>query len=428
MEGWHRYKILEIADTNRWSLNGGPFGSNLTTKDYIESGVPVIRGINLPDDKRFSFEEFVWVSEEKADVLIANNAHPGDLVFTQRGTVGQVGLIPKDSLYRRFVISQSQMKLTPNQSIADELYLYYLFTSEAVVKEIKNLSFSSGVPHINLDILRNFEIELPPLNLQHRIASILSAYDDLIENNQRRIRILEDMARSLYREWFVKFRFPGHEKVRMVRSPLGDIPEGWEHTTFAQAAVFENGDRGSNYPSGSDFVDEGIPFINAGHLVDGAVDPSNMNYILAEKFGQLRSGKIREGDLLYCLRGSPGRIARTAGILRGAIASSLVIIRPSEHTNEEFLYYTLAGEVGKRMATELDNGVAQPNVSVGSVQKYPLLLPPIDLLREFATLIEPIWRHLAILRGQLSNLRKQRDLLLPRLMSGQIDMEAGIHE
>jgi type I restriction enzyme S subunit len=265
-------------------------------------------------------------------------------------------------------------------------------------------------------------VTVPPLDVQQRIAGILSAYDELIENSKRRITILESMARALYREWFVHFRFPGHDSAPRVSSPLGEIPQGWEHATFAHAAVFENGDRGRNYPNGDDFVADGIPFINAGHLVDGAVNLADMNYVAEETFGQLRSGKIRKGDLLFCLRGSPGRTARTSGIRQGAIASSLVIVRPSDRTNEAFLFYTLVGEIGKQMAAELNNGAAQPNVSVGSVQKYPLLLPPIDLLRDFEETIAPIWKQMDLRRAQLSNLRKQRDLLVPRLLSGQIDV------
>ncbi|SFP19550.1 restriction endonuclease subunit S [Pseudomonas borbori] len=301
----------------------------------------------------------------------------------------------------------------------DPKFVYYCMQG----MDFARFNAGAGVPTLNRNHLDSLEVEVPALPVQQRIAGILSAYDELIENNQRRISILESMARALYREWFVHFRFPDHENHPLVPSPYGEIPQGWERATFAQAAVFENGDRGKNYPSGSDFIGSGIPFINAGHLVDGAVDLSGMNYILEEKFEQLRSGKIRKGDLLFCLRGSPGRTARTAKLCCGAIASSLVIIRPTERANEAFLYYTLAGEVGKRMATELNNGAAQPNVSVGSVQKYPLVLPTMDILSKFANSIEPIWRQIEMHRDQLSNLKKQRDLLLPRLLSGQINVD-----
>ena len=161
---WNKVKIQEISSPKKYSLAGGPFGSNLVSRDYVPEGVPVIRGINLPKDALFSFENLVFVSEDKADKLRSNNAHPGDLIFTQRGTLGQIGLIPKSSQYDRFVISQSQMKLTVDALKADAGFLYHYFCLPSIVETIERLALSSGIPHINLDILRKFEIYLPPLD------------------------------------------------------------------------------------------------------------------------------------------------------------------------------------------------------------------------------------------------------------------------
>ncbi len=173
---WVSGSLADIAAPKKHAINGGPFGSKLVSRDYTSEGVPVIRGVNLPEHSRFSHNGLAFVSDNKADELIANNAHPGDLVFTQRGTLGQIGLIPKDSIYARFVISQSQMKLTVDDSKALADYVYYYFRNPSTVQRIKNLAFSSGVPHINLDILRKFEIELPPLPTQRRIASVFFYY------------------------------------------------------------------------------------------------------------------------------------------------------------------------------------------------------------------------------------------------------------
>lgn len=238
---WPVVLLKDIQAPKKHALNGGPFGSKLVRRDYRSAGVPVIRGTNVSGDSYFSLSDLVFVSEEKADELLSNNAHPGDLVFTQRGTLGQVGIIPKNCGYRRFVISQSQMKLTVDESQADPYYLYYFFRTPRTVQMIHNLSLSSGVPHINLDILRHFEVTLPPLPTQRHIAGILSAYDDLIENNARRIAILEEMAQLLYREWFVHYRFPGHEDVEMVESELGMIPERWEVGRLDDALILQRG-------------------------------------------------------------------------------------------------------------------------------------------------------------------------------------------
>jgi type I restriction enzyme S subunit len=412
---------------------------------FVEEGVPLLRGQNI-HPYSLDLTNLKYISQETHRKWKKSALKPGDVVIVCVGYPGTACVIPEgvgDLNAASLVIG------SPNPALLDSKFLSYVINSPWGKAQVAGRLVGAAQQVFNTQTAAELEIPAPPLPVQRRIAGILSPYDELIENSQRRIKILEAMARALYREWFVHFRFPGHDNpagqpdwtaagrpagasatdgarqsVPRVQSPLGDVPQGWEVKTFANAAVFENGDRGKNYPNGSDFVDEGIPFINAGHLADGGVEFASMNYILADKFDQLLSGKIRKGDLLYCLRGSPDRTARTAGLDRNAIASSLVSIRPSELTNETFLYYTLADEIGKRMAVELDNGAAQPNVSVGSIQKYPLLLPPKNLLDEFELAVEPFWGQKDVLRAQVSSLKRQRDLLLPRLLSGQIDVEA----
>ena len=228
---WRTVPLDAIKAPVPYSFVGGPFGSNLTTRDYVDEGVPVIRGNNLRADALFSDDEFAFVSEKKADDLRSNTAFPGDLVFTQRGTLGQVGLIPHESRFQRYIISQSQMKLAVNPSIADPRFVYYFFCLPTTVQKVVNHALTSGVPHINLGILREFKITLPEVDCQQRIADILSAYDDLIENNRRRMALLEEAARQLYREWFVRLRFPSHEHTRSTNG----VPEGWERVPTPEA-------------------------------------------------------------------------------------------------------------------------------------------------------------------------------------------------
>ena len=217
-------KVESLAARGRYSLVGGPFGSKLISSDYVEEGIPVIRGSNLNGGRYLDETEFVFVSEQKMrEDLFGNLAHRGDVVFTQRGTLGQTALIPVDARFDAYVISQSQMKLTVDPKKADPCYLYYYFSSREAVQKILNQNSSSGVPHINLTSLRNFLVPQVPLHEQRKIAEILSAYDDLIENNRQRIALLEEAARLLYREWFVHFRFPGHESRQGNRRPPGGV-------------------------------------------------------------------------------------------------------------------------------------------------------------------------------------------------------------
>jgi type I restriction enzyme S subunit len=159
-------------------------------------------------------------------------------------------------------------------------------------------------------------------------------------------------------------------------------------TPLGEIAKFINGDRGSNYPSKSDFVDAGIPFINAGHLSNGEVDFSEMNYISAEKFEKLGSGKTQENDLLYCLRGSLGKSAIVNYAENAAIASSLVIIRPSERASVNYLYRYLTCPFGQAEISRFDNGSSQPNLSATSVKKYEIPLPPLAEQKRIAAILD----------------------------------------
>lgn len=191
---WQSVPLADLAAGTKGAIVGGPFGSDLVSDDYVSEGVPVVRGRNLPHTQRFSYDNLVYVSEAKADALHLNCARPGDLVFTQRGTLGQVGVIPEDSPYPRFLISQSQMKMTVDPLKAEALFLYYYFRLPATVASIENHALQAGVPHINLGILRKLQVLAPPMTIQRKFVALLSAYDDLIANNQRRIALLESLA------------------------------------------------------------------------------------------------------------------------------------------------------------------------------------------------------------------------------------------
>ncbi len=230
MNEWRQLKLGAIARKDGYGFVDGPFGSNLPASSYVGSGVPVIRGVNLSlGQEKFRSHHYVFVSEETARKLKRSICSANDLIFTKKGTLGQTGIVPGNDIHQRFLLSSNQMKLSVDRAIANPLYVYYFVSSPYGRQRIIADAMTTGVPKINLAYLRNFQILLPPLSIQHRIAAILSAYDELIENNQRRIALLEKMAEEIYREWFVRMRFPGHEKMKIVKG----VPEGWQRTKVA---------------------------------------------------------------------------------------------------------------------------------------------------------------------------------------------------
>lgn len=418
---WDLVKIDSIKAPNRYSLVGGPFGSNLTTRDYVDEGVPVIRGGNLSDYGCFLDTDFVFVREEKADELIANTAYPGDVIFTQRGTLGQVGIIPDTATFQRYIVSQSQMKLTVAPEKADSRFVYYFFRHPATIQKVQNNAITSGVPHINLGILKAMEIPLPPLEVQRDIAAALSCYDDLIENNRRRMALLEESARLLYQEWFVHLRFPGHEHVRITDGE----PEGWGQATLESVCV--SGDGIQTGPFGSqlhqsDYADEGVPVVMPKDLVGFRITTSSIARIPETLADQLSRHRMAVGDTVYGRRGDIGRRAFIGKRQEGWFCGTGCLrLRPDPAViNPRYFFDTLGTPETLGIIANRAKGSTMPNLSAGALKSVPIRVAPLDLQDDYAKQVGEIRYMMEVLEEQNQKLRAARDLLLPRLMSGEI--------
>ena len=418
---WPIYTIDSIKSKQRYSLIGGPFGSNLTTRDYVDDGVPVIRGANLPDDRTFHDDDFVYVSDDKADQLSSNLAFSGDLIITQRGTLGQVGLIPEGCRFKRYVLSQSQMKLTVDRAIVDPLYAYYFFRQPSTVQFIRNHDASSGVPHINLGVLKSMRIPMPPLVSQQRIADTVGGYDNLIDNNRRRIQLLEDSVRLLFDEWFVQLRFPGHGQAAMTAG----WPDDWPRATLQQVCVpgsgIQTGPFGSQLHQ-ADYADEGVPVVMPKDLATMRVSLDTIARIPESLADELGRHRMQRGDIVYGRRGDIGRRAYIGGRQQGYFCGTgcLRLRADPAQIHPRFLFEILgspevAGEIANRA-----KGSTMANLSAGALRTVTVPIPPRALQNRFAPLAEDVGEMIDTLTAMNTKLRTARDLLLPRLMSGEL--------
>ena len=400
--------VGEVAAPIRNALVGGPFGSDLVSKDYVPAGVPVIRGTNMGHG-RWVDGEFAYVTHEKAESLSANCAKPGDIVFTQRGTLGQVALVPERGA-DRYLISQSQMKLSVDAEKADAVFLYYVFTSAEQQDYIRQNAIQTGVPHTNLGILRNTPITLPPLAEQKAIAAVLGALDDKIELNRRMNATLEAMARALFQSWFVDFD-PVRAKLD-GRSPavldsataalfpdsfhetkVGHIPTGWQ---LGRLADLCNLKRGHDLPT-STRTAGAIPVISSSGI-SGTNSETNVRGpgVVTGRYGTIGKVFYVETDYwplnttLYVedFRGNPPR----------------------------FIFHAL-GEVNFANYTDK---AAVPGVNRNHLHEEPTVLPPIELRQAFARAVSPLWSQHAANERQSRTLATLRDTLLPKLLSGEI--------
>lgn len=255
----------------------------------------------------------------------------------------------------------------------------------------------------------NEELILPSLDLQVHIASILSAYDDLIENNTRRIEILEEMARRLYEEWFVNFRFPGHEEVSFKESELGDIPEGWKPVAFSEVASFMNGFAFKP----SHFTDDGLPVIKIKELKSGVTaDTPRCSGEVKEKY------LVKDGDVLFSWSAHLDAYIWRGG--EGWLNQHLFKVDGVDGIPKSFLYFSLKEKMVDFRAKSMGTTMQHIKRSALNEVKFPMAAE--SLTSKFDDLVTPILNQVLLLQRKNGNLRAQRDLLLPKLVSGEIDV------
>jgi type I restriction enzyme S subunit len=265
-----------------------------------------------------------------------------------------------------------------------------------------------------MEDVRTMELpELPPLPTQRRTGEILSAYDDLIENNTRRMRILERIAQMLYREWFVDFRFPGHEKVRMVESEWGHIPQGWIGRTVGDLC---DDVRRSVNPS--DLPAE-TPYIGLEHMPRKCVALSEWG-----QSGQVQSTKLRfnRGNILF---GKIRPYFHKVGIapVNGVCSSDAIVIVPKEAKYSSVVLLCVSSDDFVRQATQTSQGTKMPRANWGVLARYPIAVPGTHLLERFNETVDPMIQLLNNLVFRNRCLRKTRDLLLPKVVSGEVSVE-----
>ncbi len=306
-----------------------------------------------------------------------------------------------DAYQRTYVIRALNDRILSNR--------YLFFALQPKLELLKSISTGAATKFLTLTILNDIELDLPPLPTQRKIASILSAYDDLIENSTRRIKILEGMAQALYREWFVKFRFPGHEKLRMVESELGMVPEGWEVKRLGDVSNILMGQSPS-----SEFyneVGEGLPF-HQGVTDFGDRFPIDRMYCTAQN-------RVAEAeDILFSVRAPVGRI--------NIVNKKIVIGRGLCAIRNKSGYQTFVFQQLKEKFKEEDSmggGTIFKSVTKDDMHGIKFLVPSEVLIKSFEDITAPIFTELKNLTSKNTNLRRTRDLLLPKLISGEVDVE-----
>lgn len=338
----------------------------------------------------------------------------GDLILAREAPAGNVGIIPDGE---KVCLGQRTVLIRPDRSKADPAYLNYYLNAPKQRHKLLSNSNGATVSHVNMPIIHNLPVDLPPLPVQSRNAGVLSAYDKLIENNRRQIKLLEEAAQRLYKEWFVDLRFPGHETTPIHNG----VPEGW-----AKGSLLDLADvvRGCSYSS-DQIVAGNRTLINLGNLTPFG----------GFRFGYEKpfSGKARpdqtvcQGDVVMGLTEQATGLAGYAALLPcvptdSVISADLVKLSPREEVPRLFVYALLQYGRLSALISPLANGTKIKHLRPESLPRAVALLPATALMKRYAEVVKPMFDKIALAQQQIVAARETRDRLLPKLMSGEIEV------
>ena len=396
------YKISELIN----EIAMGPFGSNIKVECFVDDGVPVLNGSNL-EGFELGEKSFRYVTEEKADSLGRANVHKGDIIITHRGTLGQIVYIPQTSKYDRYIISQSQFRIKCNEKVLPEYLVYYFHTPIGQHKLLSNAS-QVGVPALARpsSTFQKIEVEIPGLDIQRRVVNIINSLQNKIALNNKINDNLEQQAEALYKAWFIDYL------------PFaGEKPEEWNNTIIEELTSLVSRGITPKYTEDSDQI-----VINQKCVRDHRIDLSLARTHTPKKINEKW---LQYGDLLINSTGE-GTLGRAAQVWfkpeKMTVDSHVTIVRPK---SKELMYYIgFWGLVHEKEIESLHTGsTGQTELPRERIKAMELVLPDQTTLAIFNAIVQPMTE--TIINNQIQNnkLAALRDALLPKLMSGEIDVE-----
>jgi len=392
-------------------------GPHATPKPSADG--PVFLGIgNLTEDGKLDLTDIRHIAEDDfGDWTKRVVPQAGDIVFTYEATLNRYAIIPegfRGCLGRRLaLIRPSTCKVNPR-------FLFFYFFGEEWRQIInKNTLSGATVDRIPLTEFPTFEVNLPSRPEQDRIVEILSAYDDLIENNTRRIKTLEEMAQMIFREWFVNFCFPGHEKEKMVESELGPIPERFSIGLLGELAELKSG---FAFKSSSFSAHGSYGIVTIRNVHDGLFSPDCQSKITELPNNLPSFCVLNSCDVLMSLTGNIGRACLVYG--KNLLLNQRVAKVIAKRANDLwFVYFFLRMPETRKRLVQISTGVAQQNLSPVQAMDESVVMPSSSQRDHFHEIVDPIVMEIVNLFAKNSALRKTRDLLLPKLISGEVSVE-----
>ena len=384
---WEKVKLGDIAA----SVQTGPFGSQLHQSDYSEFGTPVVMPKDMIGGKILE-DSIARVEEQHVNRLSRHKVNVGDILYARRGDVGKCALVTENE--KGWLCGTGCLKVTIDFSKANPKFVFYQLQKPETVGWVEKHAVGATMLNLNTGILESIPIELPKLNEQNKIVDILSAYDNLIENNQKQIKLLEEAAQRLYKQWFIDLRYPGHETTKIVDG----LPEGWRKGIVGEIAEFKRG----KVITKAQVAEGNIP------VVAGGLEPAYYH------------NTANTTAPVITVSGS-GANAGFAQLYNENVFASDCSFADINTTPYVYFVYCLL----KDKKTELDSlqkGAAQPHVYAKDINALATLIPPEEMLKLYTKYASPYFEKVKALKEQIKNLTQSRDRLLPKLMNGELEV------
>lgn len=387
MSEWKKVKLGEIAST----IQTGPFGSQLHQSDYSDEGTPVVMPKDIVNGC-ISETSIARVEDDHVKRLSRHVISEGDIIYARRGDVGKCAYATKPQT--GWLCGTGCLKVTINPQIAVPKFVFFQLQKQETIGWVEKHAIGATMLNLNTSILSDVPIELPSLSVQNRIVEILSRYDTLIENYQKQIKLLEEAAQRLYKEWFVELRFPGHENTKMVDG----LPEGWKITKLGQLAEFKRGKTITK----KEAIEGNIP------VVAGGLEPAYY------------CDKSNTTNRVITISGSGANAGYTRMYFEKVWASDCSFADTSTTDYLHFVFCFL--RENKTVIDNMQKGAAQPHVYAKDINSMELLLPIKKILILHEQRVSRFFDTIESLQSQIRLLTEARDRLLPRLMGGEINV------
>lgn len=403
MSKWREVRLGEIVNLSQ-GLAINKQSRHLQTDDSSE--LPLLR---ISDMKNGTVEKYI--KKEVSEKFIATKS---DIIYTR---TGQVGLVFTG---QSGVIHNNCFKIIPDNKLVNKSFLYWILKSKYMYNYVNTLASGAAQPDLTHSKFKNIKIKIPDLETQEKIAQVLSSYDELIENNNRRIELLEKMAEEIYKEWFVRMRFPGHEEVKFEK----DIPEGWEYFKLEDIC---NLVRGISYSTKDIETESGTPMLTL-----KSINPYGgyNNYGIKYFNGELSDRHLlKSTDILMAItdmtqdRRVIGHVAMVPNLSKELVFSADLILLKNIKINKYFFYsYLRYGDLSNNIGM-FSNGANVLHLNQRILNKIKFIIPSENLMNEYGNIQKTMVEKINYINKQNQNLIKQRDMLLPRLMNGTIEVK-----